>query len=1035
MSSSNNKRLLKDLIDILTTKYLDENFAEVFLPKNGNITKWILRINIDDLRVYFQLDFPSSYPLQAPGLSACTFIPNMSKSIVNNTVCLDILGQRNSLEVNKYLGWSESYSALSILMQLQDFFNTDGLLDSGAVTDFVENHSKALKAFESAVLPSYEKVERKCRSREILFLPLKSDSLLSESKNPSTEHLCNSDGWNSIVKKNNRCMNQSSNTSNNVVRTHGHQSDQNIFQILSNSTAVVGDENIEPTSTSVLKQTNTMTIMPLMTARLDKTLAVAGVCSRTEAKKLIKSGRIFVNGKLVTGDFISDRDVIMIDGKQINYLHLLPKFHFTGASQKTMTYSDHLWESELIPSLPSHVYVDETVDKNHTINSGIPPSTGRLYGKSTHTLPVTMAMTTNASHFRLLSNSLIQDILFQLPPNDIASMTATGRFIHTVCTEGNIWQSLVSRHFPYSELIPDHTTNGMGWKAIWLLLCNGIYYDEIRCFFTKAGVEEDVLGIPIDFTVNPKTNKVDYIHSTMDILGYEAFAKYGHRKTEWGDKVLAWLPLFFSEEHFGRALPLLLESLKLIATGAKVVSPIGRAFTVAASTNGDNGPTIIPTGVVLEVLPRILNTIVVLLVDKGMSDLDQALRGYCLLHRLFIALVAKSPTLQRVIADKLQGFAANEQFRSKEKCPNLGELVVLLSVCGSVGWMDIIVPLMKESFARAVLWLCRDVPELATISKRTPAVLLKGSSAAEHLSPDVLQRMFDAHATVRKLLSFHCSFLRLNAGSRGVDLKSAARRYDRTFGLPPRHMRNRLIRLLESATNTTSWGQYFSSVCMTPPSLQQLQRMWVESIVRSHNQRYHSASTDFSRIQNHGVSSILLRGQSYQRQVIAIDVSGSMDSEFMDQVSGVQMTRLDFVKRDLRTIFDTKLSHRQQFSIIQFNHTAQVWSKGLQQATKAALDSAANFVNDWVPDGGTNFELALKAAFAVPDVQAVYLLSDGEVGEDVDQLVSLARRLSRNGKVHCHTTAFFAPLSGQRLLEAIAVATNGSYLNYCNKEE
>ena len=73
----------------------------------------------------------------------------------------------------------------------------------------------------------------------------------------------------------------------------------------------------------------------------------------------------------------------------------------------------------------------------------------------------------------------------------------------------------------------------------------------------------------------------------------------------------------------------------------------------------------------------------------------------------------------------------------------------------------------------------------------------------------------------------------------------------------------------------------------------------------------------------------------------------------------------------------------------------------------------------------------MTVAFGVPDVQAVYLLSDGEVyGGEMERLIERARVLSRNGAVHCHTTAFFAPASGQALMEGIARATGGSYVKY-----
>ena len=84
--------------------------------------------------------------------------------------------------------------------------------------------------------------------------------------------------------------------------------------------------------------------------------------------------------------------------------------------------------------------------------------------------------------------------------------------------------------------------------------------------------------------------------------------------------------------------------------------------------------------------------------------------------------------------------------------------------------------------------------------------------------------------------------------------------------------------------------------------------------------------------------------------------------------TGQFVSRLDYVKRDLEKIFCEKISHRQQFSVMHFNHEATFWNKGLQQGTKENLKDACKFVNSWQPSSGTDFNVALEAAFSVPGV-------------------------------------------------------------------
>ena len=53
--------------------------------------------------------------------------------------------------------------------------------------------------------------------------------------------------------------------------------------------------------------------------RVQKTIAASGFCSRRKAEELIKSGRVCVNGKVISlGDSCRGNDVITIDGEIIN---------------------------------------------------------------------------------------------------------------------------------------------------------------------------------------------------------------------------------------------------------------------------------------------------------------------------------------------------------------------------------------------------------------------------------------------------------------------------------------------------------------------------------------------------------------------------------------------------------------------------------------------------------------------------------------------------------------------------------------------
>ena len=57
----------------------------------------------------------------------------------------------------------------------------------------------------------------------------------------------------------------------------------------------------------------------------------------------------------------------------------------------------------------------------------------------------------------------------------------------------------------------------------------------LGCFYTKLNHQETILGMPIEYTVNPKKQIKDYVYSTMDIISADAFYNFGVRRTVWNE--------------------------------------------------------------------------------------------------------------------------------------------------------------------------------------------------------------------------------------------------------------------------------------------------------------------------------------------------------------------------------------------------------------------------------------------------------------------------------------------------------------------
>ena len=89
---------------------------------------------------------------------------------------------------------------------------------------------------------------------------------------------------------------------------------------------------------------------------------------------------------------------------------------------------------------------------------------------------------------------------------------------------------------------------------------------ELRCFFSKATWCDEVLGLPLTFTTNPKTRRVDYLAATCNDLVALAASQAGLvTKDLEGNAFKAVLPLYITQDHFERAVPHLPGLLRQLA--------------------------------------------------------------------------------------------------------------------------------------------------------------------------------------------------------------------------------------------------------------------------------------------------------------------------------------------------------------------------------------------------------------------------------------------------------------------------------------
>ncbi|KAJ3065957.1 hypothetical protein HDU98_010699 [Podochytrium sp. JEL0797] len=439
--------------------------------------------------------------------------------------------------------------------------------------------------------------------------------------------------------------------------------------------------------------------------------------------------------------------------------------------------------------------------------------------------------------FALVPYDVLLGILNLLPVKSILVLSQTCKFFGTATEDGFLWKHL------YHSLDSKVSMKGASlgdWKHVYRVQMTGVV-EDLRCFHRKVGFKDAVLGIPIDFTVNPVKGTVDYIHSTMDLLSHAAYREDQVRKTVWSETFTEWMPVYLSYDHFQRGLPLLKKSLVRLSPHIK--------------SNGFD-PVM-----VLEVLPKLMNTQIVLLADNGLHNSDAFLTNYFQIHRLFVAMVYEFPQLKTLILKRVQAFAKDPSARTKSAVASLGDLIPLVAVLPDPMkvWKSVGPLFLKESMERNVLWACRSSPKLAKLE----ALPVGGEE------PERIKDTFEGSATALKLWATHVSLFK--AISSYGSTNKLAKTHDLFYGRPTNPFLASLKADVTAVLGTTSFEQIlplyhlpqlpFLKSTYSPAKLTHALRQCVQESLRK---GYHTKNTNFSKIHASGVSKILRKGQSYR---------------------------------------------------------------------------------------------------------------------------------------------------------------------------
>ncbi len=165
-----------------------------------------------------------------------------------------------------------------------------------------------------------------------------------------------------------------------------------------------------------------------------------------------------------------------------------------------------------------------------------------------------------------------------------------------------------------------------------------------------------------------------------------------------------------------------------------------------------------------------------------------------------------------------------------------------------------------------------------------------------------------------------------------------------------------------------------------------------------------------------------------ERAVFVLDASGSMAERTGTAAPGGKAeSRYEVALRELRRALEGRRNEEGiRFNLVLFAGNADAWHEKMQPLDARSLDMALGFASRRVPSGGTNVHDALARAFEDPEVDTIYLLSDGEPSagpvKDPSLLRTEVRGWNRFRRVVVHGISIG---TSSALLEGLAADSGG----------
>ena len=208
-------------------------------------------------------------------------------------------------------------------------------------------------------------------------------------------------------------------------------------------------------------------------------------------------------------------------------------------------------------------------------------------------------------------------------------------------------------------------------------------------------LKEGTLGIGISLKKSPRTGLCMYVNPTIDLMNMRSFTKLRVRKALAGEKFSHWLPLYFGEDeiftiqskNYDHTTGEMVVSTQTVNTKERFETHITN--TLSFLTNGSTKKPF--TGEqAMTIMLKLIGTHIVDMMKENRHVSIIAIRRVFNFIRLFIYLISKDDSIQKLMHNKVDQFMASSENRHKNICQNLLDFQIMAIMSGKIKFEEFV---------------------------------------------------------------------------------------------------------------------------------------------------------------------------------------------------------------------------------------------------------------------------------------------------------------------------------------------------------